>query len=127
MNCGICLGRFREKKRCPGCNLQNLDTPEYCRKCSIKFCAKRKNASADFCYVCDRFPCRRLKQLDKRYRERYGMSMLENLEFIKTQGIRAFVRQEKTRWLCPACGSLLCVHRDHCLACGAKRRTWEKG
>ena len=117
MNCGICIGHFRQERRCFGCNSPILSERQYCRHCSIKTCLERGNAK--FCYACDKFPCRRLKQLDKRYRLKYRMSMLENLAFIKTKGIRRFVTQEKIRWTCRACGSLLCVHRENCLVCGA--------
>ena len=44
-----------------------------------------------FCGECAAFPCRRLRQLDLRYRTKYGMSMLANLEAIRTFGIRKFV------------------------------------
>lgn len=125
MNCGICLGHLREQRHCPGCNLQGrYPEDHYLRKCIIRLCRKREG-KANFCFVCDTFPCPRLKRLDKRYRTRYGMSMLENLELIKTKGIRYFVKREKTRWKCPACGEILCVHRPNCLACGKSRTTWK--
>ena len=49
------------------------------------------------------------------------MSMLANLEAIRTFGIRKFVAQEKKKWACPACGATLCVHRKECLHCGHTR------
>jgi len=70
---------------------------------------------------CEKFPCARLKNLDKRYRTKYKMSMLENLENIKKFEIKKFVKFEQKRWKCPKCGELLCVHRDSCLNCGEKR------
>ena len=36
-----------------------------------------------YCYECDGFPCARVKRLDKRYRTKYEMSMIENLEYIR--------------------------------------------
>jgi hypothetical protein len=59
-----------------------------------------------------------LKHLDKRYRTRYGMSMIENLENIHKMGIRSFVASEEARWACPECGSLVCVHNRYCYGCG---------
>lgn len=32
-------------------------------------------------------PCKNLDRLDKRYRERYGMSMVENLKMLKAKGM----------------------------------------
>lgn len=69
----------------------------------------------------DRRDRTRLRQLDKRYRAKYGMSMTENLLRIQEIGVEAFVADEKPRWTCPECGSLLCVHLPHCGVCG---RTW---
>jgi len=63
----------------------------------------------------------RLKNLDKRYTTRYGMSMLENLENIRVLGIEKFIETEQNRWKCPACGELRCVHRSSCLNCGTSR------
>jgi hypothetical protein len=36
-----------------------------------------------YCYECDEFPCARVKRLDKRYRTKYEMGMIENLEYIR--------------------------------------------
>jgi hypothetical protein len=80
-----------------------------------------KAGRSKFCFACRTFPCARLKQLDKRYRTRYGMSMIENLETIRTAGVRAFVEAERQRWACPQCGGVVCVHRWSCLYCGRER------
>jgi len=122
MNCGICLGYLREKEKCPGCRERDDRNPGYCSRCVISHCPTLKARKLRYCSdACPKYPCRRLKDLDKRYRTRYGMSMLENLERIKTLGIRRFVQNEKTRWTCRTCGSVLCVHRGFCLKCGEKR------
>jgi uncharacterized OB-fold protein len=69
---------------------------------------------------CAQFPCARIKHIDKRYRTKYGMSMIENLETIQSLGMNAFVKQERSRWECSKCGGILCAHRDVCLNCGKK-------
>jgi hypothetical protein len=46
--------------------------------------------------------------LDKRYRTKYGMSMIENLEFIDKKGIRKFLKNEEGKWTRK--GKTLCVH-----------------
>jgi uncharacterized radical SAM superfamily Fe-S cluster-containing enzyme len=33
MNCSICSAYLREKNKCPGCRLMNI---EYCKKCIIR-------------------------------------------------------------------------------------------
>jgi hypothetical protein len=119
MNCGICLGYLREKNRCNGCRNDDYQKPAYCTHCIIKNCSVLGDTKSGFCYACEKFPCQRLKQLDKRYRTRYNMSMLENLEYIRTRGLEAFLDNERHRWICSYCGATLCVHRKFCIECKA--------
>jgi len=121
MNCSICTSQFREIRTCTGCNINSNNKPKYCSVCKIKTCPKRLTNSYKYCFECDAFPCARLKQLDKRYHTKYGMSMIENLRNIQQKGIRSFVRNEKKKWLCFECGKLLCVHKESCVICGSKR------
>ena len=122
MNCAICIGHVREKKQCPGCNAMDENQAVYCRKCTLKKCAILKEKNMKFCSDdCEKYPCKRLKNLDKRYRTKYRMSMLENLENIKNLGIEKFIENEQIRWKCPECGELLCVHRAICWNCGMPR------
>lgn len=118
MNCGLCIGHLREKKPCSGCfKIDDENKPKVCRSCAIVNCEHLAKTESGFCYDCDKYPCTRLKKLDKRYRTKYRMSMLGNLEFIKTQGMEAFLEKEEQKWKCPNCGAGLCVHRDICLEC----------
>ncbi len=118
MDCGLCRAHLRDKNRCPGCNGEDLAKPRYCVTCKIKTCDTIASGTSSFCVDCDSFPCGRLRQLDKRYRTKYGMSMIENLLRIQEVGTEAFVTAEKAKWACPECGSLLCVHLPHCGVCG---------
>lgn len=120
MNCGICTAYLRDKKKCPGCNGIDVNKPAHCIKCSIKNCEKRQASNLELCYKCDTFPCLRLKQLDKRYRTKYAMSMLENLEQINKLGIDEFNNNEKIRWTCKHCGGIICVHGGYCSSCNEK-------
>jgi hypothetical protein len=118
MNCGICIGFLREKNKCLGCREMSENKPEYCRKCIIMNCEILKKKKEKFCSPkCEKYPCLRLKNLDKRYKTKYKMSMLENLENIKKLGIRKFVKNEQERWKCKKCGETLSVHRNTCLKC----------
>ena len=120
MNCGICKGYLREKKKCPGCRRNNTSNSSSRVRCIIKNCEVIKTNQSGFCYECQKYPCRRLKQLDKRYRTKYSMSMIENLESIKATGLSAFVEKEKKRWHCAKCGGVICVHRGYCHDCGER-------
>ena len=115
MNCAICSAFLREKNRCGGCYTPN----RLCSiNCTISGCEKVKDR---YRHDCDDFPCRRLKQLDKRYRTTYGMSMIDNLEAIRKNGIRAFVKMERERWTCTTCGGTIDVHHGKCADCGKER------
>jgi hypothetical protein len=122
MNCRLCWGYIREKNTCPGClRIGDQESPKSkCRtSCKIRNCDHITSGKTKYCSKsCDSYPCARLKQLDKRYRTRYGMSMIDNLNMINEFGIRHFIRKEKENWICPECGELICVHRPTCLSCG---------
>jgi predicted RNA-binding Zn-ribbon protein involved in translation (DUF1610 family) len=68
-------------------------------------------------------PCEKLEHLDKRYRERYGMSMVENLKLIKAMGMAEFLKSQAEKYNCPSCGDVACVHDAKCYSCGYKRKT----
>jgi len=117
MNCGTCIGYLREKKRCPGCRVYMADNAVTMQRCIIQKCIHLENTASKFCYDCEKYPCRRLKQLDLRYRTKYKTSFFENLTIIKEKGIESFLEFESKRRTCPDCGSVLSVHRDNCLIC----------
>jgi len=54
------------------------------------------------------------------------MSMVENLDHIRELGLDRFMAIENTRWVCPLCGSPICVHDGRCYNCGAQyeRTVW---
>jgi len=121
MNCGICLAYLRDKNICHGCWAEDENKRNSCTKCSIKNCELLQKTDSKFCYECSKFPCARLKQLDKRYRLKYKMSMIENLLYIKKFGLANFEKKEATRWKCDTCGGIICVHRGICLECNPKK------
>ena len=100
MNCGICsrylAGTHTIKNQgirmpyCQGCRTRD-------KQCAFlkKQCGLLTRGRVHYCYECPGYPCDRLKTIDKRYRERYRMSMLENLGFIKDYGIDAFLKKEE--------------------------------
>jgi hypothetical protein len=122
MNCSVCIAFLREKNKCQGCRSPDMGKSVSILRCRIKNCESIKSGPIKFCFSCDCFPCKRLKDLDKRYRTKYHMSMIENLGNIKRHGIRAFVKKEKKRWECAVCAGTVCVHRGYCFKCG--KRAW---
>ena len=126
MNCRLCWGFIRDRNSCPGCfrdNGQESKKSKYRTTCKIRNCDRLAKGKTKYCSdSCDDFPCARLKQLDKRYKAKYEMSMIDNLQIISAAGIRNFIRNEKIKWKCPECGGLICVHKPICLACGYEWR-----
>lgn len=121
MNCGLCYAFQREKNKCPGCRQLSARMPVSIERCKIRTCGFFASGNAKFCHQCTEFPCKNLKHLDKRYRTKYGMSMIDNLNSIKQNGIRKFAAREQAKWTCGNCSGLLSVHKPNCLKCGAKK------
>lgn len=122
MNCGICYAFLRKKNRCAGCRDDNYLKPASRFKCKIKNCEIFNSDKNKFCYQCKDFPCKTLCHIDKRYRTKYNMSMIENLENIKINGLKKFTASEKKRWECPVCGGTICVHKKYCISCNANNK-----
>jgi len=123
MNCGICKsylafsrGTPSEKGKvshCSGCRLRN-------KNCAFlkKDCRKIGKKEFEFCFECENMPCSNLDRLDKKYRERYGMSMVENLRDMKEKGIASFLVEQENKYRCPQCGDVVSVHNLKCYSCG---------
>ena len=86
-----------------------------------KYCERLSKNEIDFCFKCEKFPCVHLQKLDKGYQEKYGISVIENLLFIKQQGIDMFLKQQEKRYTCPDCGKNICVHTKMCYHCNKVR------
>ena len=110
MNCGLCLHYLRPENKCPGCYTGRKVNNKPI-KCARRLCKKR---CGDFCYECHSFPCQSIKKLDERYRKRYGMSEIENLEFIRDNGISKFLKHQGTKYICDEGGGIICVHNKKC-------------
>ena len=117
INCGTCIAYLRNKNKCCGCRPETGFKVAHCNSCKIKNCDNLVTTDSKFCYDCDKFPCQRLKHIDKRYRIKYKTSLIQNLTKIKEIGIINYLAEESIRWTCPECGSVISVHRDNCLSC----------
>ncbi|MDA3731369.1 DUF3795 domain-containing protein [Niameybacter massiliensis] len=115
MNCKVCYKHCYMKKPCDGCLKSDEGKPEHCRKCKIKDCVKLKGVS--YCYECSEYPCKLIKNLEKSYNTRYGASLVENSQFVKANGLTAFMEQQKERYTCPNCGGIISIHDAECSEC----------
>ena len=120
MNCGICVAFFgytmngkKRKHTCITCRLRK-------RPCAFikKQCDKLKDGEIEYCFECMDFPCKNLTTLDRRYKAKYGMSMIENLQELKEKGMETFLENQERKYTCPKCGDIICVHDRKCYSCG---------
>jgi hypothetical protein len=118
MDCGLCMCYLRDKNTCKGCRSGDEGKAKSVLACTIRGCKTALESETGTCAECAKLPCPRLKRLDVRYREKYRMSMLENLRVIREDGLEALVDSEQRRWACPECGGLQCVHTEECIYCG---------
>ncbi len=127
INCAICkrylafINRIPVSKGvvyCKGCRPQNkrctLLKPE-CRKT-----LRLGEDEVDYCCDCDSYPCERLSCLDKKYRTKYGVSLLDNLEQIRIMGLADFLADQTKKHACPQCGSLISLQEKRCCKCGGR-------
>ena len=125
MYCGTCRDYlllkkdlFEEKGRksgCTGCRIRNKKCAFIRRDCP----AFRKN-DIEFCFECDKFPCLNLTNLDNRYKDRYHVSFIENLQRNKEIGVEKWLLEQKELYTCPNCRGDICVHDAECYDCGKK-------
>lgn len=116
INCSLCSGFQRKKDPCSGCNGTGYK-PTYCQGCIIKHCMEPSRKSTAFCMKCLKYPCRRLKDIEKRYRTKYGVKIFENMQRIKDEGMNGFLAKEEKKWKCRKCGEILCMHKSVCKTC----------
>ena len=115
MNCRLCYAYIRKRNQCSGCRAASGSK---CSHCRIVKCEKRTQNGWLTCAPCGT-PCRRLKDLDKRYSSKFHMSMIENLAVIRDNGIQFFLQQQEEKYRCHVCGATVCVHRNECPSCNA--------
>jgi hypothetical protein len=121
MDCGICSHylayshHFPKRKgvpQCIGCRERNKLCAFVKRDCDLL----RKN-KVKFCFECETFPCDNLKRIDKKYTDRYQMSFIANLHFIRDEGLNGFVQNQDRKYRCPECGDTVCIHNNKCYTC----------
>ena len=121
--CDICLGFQRKKKTCAGCNHEGYK-PYHCTVCSIKNCIEKEGDQTRLCSVCRKFPCRRIRDLQKRYASKYGEDLYKNFTVWGELGPAEFTELVEREWTCSSCGHLLSAHSKSCVACGADNPHW---
>lgn len=115
MNCLVCYVHLKDKKPCGGCYGDNKHKPERCVNCKIKTCANEKGFK--YCFECSDFPCKAIKNMEKSYKKRYGVSLIENSILVKDSGVSSFQKVEQNNWKCHACSGIISLHDNACSIC----------
>jgi hypothetical protein len=131
MNCAICSSYLAQKydlkkdgikkSYCGGCRPRGKNCAFMKKNCELIGEGRIK-----YCFECVQFPCKRLKNLDERYRSKYHMSMIENLRDIKEFGITKFLAQQEKTWKCPTCEGAISCHDGFCYNCQMEERKKKK-
>ena len=92
INCSLCLAYQRDKNHCNGCNGSNGHKAYHCIECRIRNCEEKKGNKELLCSKCKSYPCRRIKDLEKRYTNRYNVNIYKNFEDIKKGAVLDKIR-----------------------------------
>jgi hypothetical protein len=129
MNCGLCsaylayshnMAKAKGKiSHCTGCRPRNKQCAFLARDCDLL----REN-KINFCFECKKFPCDNLKHIDDHYSTKYGLSFIENLNYIKDNSLEKFISRQKRKYKCSSCGDVICIHNKKCYSCD-KISSWK--
>lgn len=114
--CILCAFYYKEKNRCFGCNKEDKEKSKHCTTCLKKKCVKEKGYT--YCFECNNFPCKKIKYLDKKYKDRYNISLIENGFYMKKFGVNNFLKMMTEKYKCSECGKTVTVHYGKCISCG---------
>ena len=122
MYCGLCssylaylnqiprqLGRFTY---CAGCRPRGKHCAWLKNRCELL-----RNQAVQYCFECPSYPCPPLGHLAERYRTKYGLDFLSNLELIRDQNEDVLLDALKDCHTCERCGGLRSVHSGKCFVC----------
>lgn len=117
--CGVCClacgGYLKAKTPCPGCRaLTEEHNRKSCMNCAKKKCAFGKGLT--WCFECGKFPCLRIKDLNKRYIQNYGIDLVQD-GLDARNDLEAHAEALRKRFTC-ACGGIIDQHHRKCSECG---------
>ncbi|GKH01605.1 hypothetical protein CE91St54_61900 [Hungatella hathewayi] len=73
-----------------------------------------------YCFECQDYPCKLIKNLEKSYNQRYRTSLMENSGFVREHGLELFMEMQKEKYTCPKCGGIISIHDRECSECQEK-------
>jgi len=97
---------------CAGCRPRDKSCSWLKKRCELL-----RNQAIQYCFECPSYPCTPLKHLAERYRTKYGLDFLANLELIRDQNEDVLLDALEDLHACERCGGLRSVHSGKCFAC----------
>lgn len=120
VNCMACSAHLDAKKACLGCRAPaERHKRKSCINCAKKDCAFGQGL--DWCFQCAKFPCARIKSLNKRYTQDYGVDLVQNGRDAR-ENMDAFLDAQRARFTCAHCGGIIDQHKGRCSDCRAENR-----
>jgi hypothetical protein len=129
MNCAICSRYLSyvnnlNKSKCVGCRNKESSCSYLFGKC--KGINNNSKGKETYCFACPLYPCEQIIRMDKRYRINYKISVIENLNCMKTEGIKMLIKQQYKKYKCSKCGGLISIHNKKCFKCEKITKLIEK-
>ena len=131
MNCAICsrylsYANHLKRSHCAGCRSEGKKCSYLFEKCCGINGDLKDNATANFCFECDQYPCKQINRMDVRYRSHYEMSVKDNLDSINKIGVEQFTKEQYEKYRCSKCGGVISIHNRKCFKCDTITRLVEK-
>ncbi len=114
--CGVlclCCTAFL-KNSCSGCqNINEAAKRRSCQNCRKKACAYAQGLH--YCYECTKFPCHLLKDLDRRYRIKYGLSPIDDGKQAQID-LMKMLEEKRVKYSC-SCQGIIDQYTSCCSEC----------
>jgi len=116
--CGLYCGACGATD-CDGCQSNSID--DSVEKCNFRQCSKDKNL--EFCCFCSEYPCKELHDfMNDKWPHHWTMG--PNLEYIKKNGKKKWLKGQKKHWSCKSCGAEIKWYQRMC-SCGQQLDAWD--
>ena len=116
--CGLYCGACGATD-CGGCLSDFIDV--YVAQCKFRNCAGNKNI--DFCCHCSEYPCDELNEfMNDKWPHHWTME--PNLDYIKKNGEKNWLKVQKQQWSCKSCGAEIKWYQQTC-NCGQQLKAWD--
>ena len=115
VNCLSCSAYLNKNNPCPGCAAsREKHTRKSCKDCIKKECAFEQGLR--WCFECKCFPCSKIKNLNKRYKQNYDIDLVQNGLSAK-QNMDVFLQAQNERFMCKSCNGVIDQHHKKCSEC----------